>query len=148
VDADIWVGEVPPVGAETHDFWFDTAKVPLFGISIIGQLPGAGPPSPVNPPDGSADAPDPGDAWWDSDGGLWVWDGTGWVYQGNFRGPTGPVGPTGPPMGSMLPTGSPGQVLIMGPTGPEWVDPAVAFPTLSTWPLVANWVPDSQVPLP
>lgn len=122
VDADIWVGSTAPTGADPDDFWFDTSKVPLFGIKIEGTLPHPGAPT-----GGEDPTPDPGDAWWDSDGNLWVWDGDSWEDQGNFRGPPGPTGPMGPNglQGPIGPTGPPGSgtgggggVGTTGPTGP------------------------------
>lgn len=106
-DADIWVGGTPPTAADPDDFWFDTSKVPLFGITIVGTLPTTGPP---------ADAGGSGEAWWDSDGHLWVWDGTVWVDQGGFRGPEGAAGPIGS-TGATGPAGADGAVGATGPMG-------------------------------
>jgi len=156
-DADIWVGATAPVGAAADDFWFDTSAVPLFGIDIEGTLPGAGPPSPTNPPDGSAGNPDPGDAWWDGDGGLWVWDGITWVFQGNFQGPSGPAGPSGPPgppgapldiLGE-LPTGGPpaatnppdGSAVNPPPSdGQAWIDPDGIMWIWNSEPAPGEWI--------
>lgn len=128
-DADIWVGATPPVAADPDDFWFDTSKVPLFGITIEGTL------GTVGPPAGSGGS---GEAWWDSDGHLWVWDGTVWVDQGGFRGPEGPVGPegpTGPGISFKGPLGSPAEL----PTGAVPGDAYVIVPDLFVWDGV-SWV--------
>ena len=112
-NADIWVSAAPPVGAELDDFWLDTTKVPLFGITIVGSLPVPGPP----PSNGTGS----GDAYWDSVGHLWVWDGSRWVDQGSFQGPVGATGPVGPSgaVGATGPQGFAGVVGATGPVGPQ-----------------------------
>lgn len=83
VDADIWVGDVPPNGAVDQDFWLDTSQRPLSSIHINGELGS----SSELPPSGS----NPGDSWLIG-GHLWVWDGSMWVDCGGVQGPEGPAG--------------------------------------------------------
>lgn len=137
-DADIWVGATYPTAADPADFWFDTSKVPLFGVDIVGTLPSLGPP-------GGAGVD--GEAWWDSDGNMWVWDGDSWENQGNFRGPPGEQGLPGLPGEQGLP-GEPGVPLhIRGtlnypselPMGPAINDAYVIAPDLFVWDGV-TWV--------
>lgn len=157
-DADIWVGEAPPTGADPLDFWFDTSKVPLFGIDIKGSLPNPGPPA--------EPSPSPGDAWWDSNGNLWVWSAPEWVDQGNFRGPPGPTGPSGGG-GVLPPGGDTDDVLVKSSPAANdahWrpleqsdviagleqrirnleLQVSAMAQTLESWSLTANWSPEAD----
>lgn len=111
-DADIWVGEVPPMPStalEPNDFWFDTSTVPFTGIQIDQIIGYPGPPT-------GPTGPSQGDAIIDGDGILWVWDGQAWVEVGPITGSQGPTGPVGP-IGSTGIAGPTGPMGLTGPTG-------------------------------
>jgi len=90
-------------GVYTIDWWLQQGPTGPAGtnIKIVGELPTVGPPSPTNPPDGSAANPPPlpGDGWVDSNDDVWVWSEElpGWINVGPVLGPPGATGPMGPP---------------------------------------------------